>query len=827
MLYEIPLGVLQYTWRNKAGNKLSKLDIYFVSNNILNVVDELKGTVLARGHSDHSPIMLFKDKVNFGPSYFKIFESWFLRPDFDSFVRSNWDNISRTDNRDCVAKLRNLKARLKTWIHSSRSSEATRLSDVIKNINEIDTVIDAGQTDDNLINNRDVLSAERDDLIKLTSFDAIQKSRIKWDVEGDENSKFFPLAQPVLITDFHPISLVGFFYKIVTKILTNRLLHVIDKLVSPVQSAFISGHQILDGPLMLSEIVDWYKKTNRRMLLFKVDFEKANDSVNWDYLIFMLKSLGFGNTWCDWIMGCLKSAKTSVLVNGSPTSEFEIKRGLRQGDPLSPFLFIIFMEGLHLASHRATQCNLIRGINVGKDNIHLSHFLYADDFIIFSDWDIHELNRILIILEIFYLVSGLRINVSKSHVFVIGVDEDEVNSIAFACGTRAVLKNLESIRARFFLGGSESTKKMAWVKWGKVLAPLDHGGLSIGSLKAFNVALILKWKWRYLTKNDELWVTIIKSIHGSNFDQVATSCSSIWSNIVSSCAKHCSNDNLPTDLFRLQVGNGNSISFWHDKWCGNETLAIRYNRLYHLDVNKNDTVADKLRNDEWRWTWSREVIGSRNDQLVTNLLNDIRDVHLSNRADQWTSPLASDGMFTVNKSRDYMDRKILLSTTTKTCWFKFVPRKVNVFLWRFRLDSLPVRWLISAKGIDIHSIVCPVCNNGVETRDHLFFGCTLALDLWRRLRMWLNCAMPIFSSWDTFIVWIEGVHLSSIQKKRVTASVVTLLWAMWRYRNGVVFNDVFCNRNSLFDLIRLLSFRWIKNRGHLVSNWNSWLAIPL
>ncbi|XP_071687853.1 uncharacterized protein [Rutidosis leptorrhynchoides] len=173
----------------------------------------------------------------------------------------------------------------------------------------------------------------------------------------------------------------------------------------------------------------------------------------------------------------------------------------------------------------------------------------------------------------------------------------------------------------------------------------------------------------------------------------------------------------------------------------------------------------------------------------------------------WTSPLASDGMFTVNKYGDYMDRKILPSTTTKTCWFKFVPRKVNVFLWRFRLDLLPVRWLISAKGIEIHSIVCPVCNIGVETSDHLFFGCTLALDLWRRLRMWLNYAMPTFSSWDTFILWIEGVHLSNIQKKRVTASVVTLLWAMWRYRNGVVFNDVFCNRNSLFDLIRLLSFR--------------------
>nr|GEY26698.1 RNA-directed DNA polymerase, eukaryota, reverse transcriptase zinc-binding domain protein [Tanacetum cinerariifolium] len=108
----------------------------------------------------------------------------------------------------------------------------------------------------------------------------------------------------------------------------NRLAKVVHKLVSPEQSAFISGRQILDGPLMLSEIIDCSK-------------------------------------WRGWIRECLYSARTSILVNGSPTAKFYLKRGLRQGDPLSPFLFILVMEGLHIAIEDAVHQQLISGVNRG------------------------------------------------------------------------------------------------------------------------------------------------------------------------------------------------------------------------------------------------------------------------------------------------------------------------------------------------------------------------------------------------------------------------------------------------------------------------------
>ncbi|GJR36945.1 putative RNA-directed DNA polymerase, eukaryota, reverse transcriptase zinc-binding domain protein [Tanacetum coccineum] len=196
------------------------------------------------------------------------------------------------------------------------------------------------------------------------------------------NSSFITLipkiANPIHIKDFRPISLIDMQYKIIAKILVNRLSKVIDKVVSQEQSAFILGRQILDAPIMLSELMSWYKKKKKNLMLFKVDFEKAFDTVSWKYLDHMLLSLGFGNNWRQWIHVCLHSARASVLINRSPSSEFSLKRGLRQGDPLRPFLFIIIMKGLYIAFKDAVSSGLISGAMIGDYGFKLSHLFYAD-----------------------------------------------------------------------------------------------------------------------------------------------------------------------------------------------------------------------------------------------------------------------------------------------------------------------------------------------------------------------------------------------------------------------------------------------------------------
>ncbi|GKD62059.1 RNA-directed DNA polymerase, eukaryota, reverse transcriptase zinc-binding domain protein, partial [Tanacetum coccineum] len=175
------------------------------------------------------------------------------------------------------------------------------------------------------------------------------------------NSSFFILipkvSNPIFIKDFRPISPIGVHYKIIVKIVANRL----------------------------AKIVEWFQKKKKKLLIFKIDFEKAFDSVSWKYLDFVLLNLVFGSKWCSWIRACLSSSRASVLVNDSHTSEFSIKCGLRQGDPLSPFLFILVIEGLYNALSTAVSLVLIRGVKFSSPELTISYLFYANDAIITTE----------------------------------------------------------------------------------------------------------------------------------------------------------------------------------------------------------------------------------------------------------------------------------------------------------------------------------------------------------------------------------------------------------------------------------------------------------
>ncbi|GKE75178.1 putative RNA-directed DNA polymerase, eukaryota, reverse transcriptase zinc-binding domain protein [Tanacetum coccineum] len=152
------------------------------------------------------------------------------------------------------------------------------------------------------------------------------------------------------------------------------------------------------------------------------------------FITLIPKQCGFGQKWRGWISECLKSARTSILINGSPTLEFSIKRGLRQGDPLSPFLFILIMEGRYIAIKDAIHSDLISGVDVGNPSMHISHFFYADDVVLVTEWNRVQMDNILRVLNVFFLASGLRININKSNVFGIGVSSEEIEDMARLTG---------------------------------------------------------------------------------------------------------------------------------------------------------------------------------------------------------------------------------------------------------------------------------------------------------------------------------------------------------------------------------------------------------
>ncbi|XP_039683022.1 secreted RxLR effector protein 78-like [Medicago truncatula] len=150
--------------------------------------------------------------------------------------------------------------------------------------------------------------------------------------------------------------------------------------VSETQTAFVNNRQILDGILIANEVVDEARKAKKELMLFKVDFEKAYDSVDWGYLVAVMKKMEFPVLWRKWIKECVTTATASILVNGSPTEEFPLQRGLRQGDPLSPFLFLLAAEGMNVLMSSVVGNNLFTGYTVGSSNpTVVSHLQFADD----------------------------------------------------------------------------------------------------------------------------------------------------------------------------------------------------------------------------------------------------------------------------------------------------------------------------------------------------------------------------------------------------------------------------------------------------------------
>lgn len=149
------------------------------------------------------------------------------------------------------------------------------------------------------------------------------------------NASFLTLVpkvkNPLSLSEFRPISLIGSVYRIIAKILAARLQKALPSIISQCQSGFLQGRNITDSILSASERISEMQKRGRSCAVIKVDFKKAFDRVRWSFLLSMMKGFAFSNKWLRWIKGCLSTSTVSFLVNGEPTKELEPERGLRKG----------------------------------------------------------------------------------------------------------------------------------------------------------------------------------------------------------------------------------------------------------------------------------------------------------------------------------------------------------------------------------------------------------------------------------------------------------------------------------------------------------------
>jgi len=232
------------------------------------------------------------------------------------------------------------------------------------------------------------------------------------------------------VKDYRPISMVGSVYKIIAKVLSRRLRAVLPKLIGETQTAFVGGRQILDGALIANEAVNWLKKKKKQGTLLKLDFEKAYDTISWESLDMVLTEMGFGIKWRKWIASCITTSRISIIFNGCPCKPFRMGRGLRQGDPLSPFLFVLVTEVLNRVMIRAAEVGLFKGLQIGSHRETLTHLQFADDTLLFCEANEIYLQNLKKVLLSFQAFSGLAVNYSKSGLLVFGKGDQWANMVA-------------------------------------------------------------------------------------------------------------------------------------------------------------------------------------------------------------------------------------------------------------------------------------------------------------------------------------------------------------------------------------------------------------
>ncbi|CAL1402069.1 unnamed protein product [Linum trigynum] len=213
-----------------------------------------------------------------------------------------------------------------------------------------------------------------------------------------------------------PISLCQFVYKVITKILAERLSCLLPHIISLGQNAFIRERQIVENILLGHELMHYLKikrQGKKGYMALKVDMEKAYDRVEWPFLLALLNKMGFNSVWQGWIHECLRSSSFSVLVNGTPSRYFMPTRGLRQGDPLSPLLFVLCTEGFAALLNKAISDNRLAGVKVAPRATRISHLFFADDSYMFLRRNLQECENLIEVLNEYEELSGQRINLAK------------------------------------------------------------------------------------------------------------------------------------------------------------------------------------------------------------------------------------------------------------------------------------------------------------------------------------------------------------------------------------------------------------------------------
>jgi hypothetical protein len=691
-----------------------------------------------------------------------------------------------------------------------------------------------------------------------------------------------PKKQDAVDVDaFRPICLQNCALKIITKALTTRLQLEIPNLIDIHQTGFVKGRSISDTFVYALELVQTCHKRRKPAIVLKLDFAKAFDTVNWVGLNSVLQARGFDHKWIGWINSLLSSSKSAVLVNGYPGPWISCKRGLRQGDPLSPYLFILVAETLQRMITNAVEVRHPTDLNLP-----CAVLQYADDTLIVFKAETTAAIRLKEILDQFAAMSGLHINFAKSTLVPIHADIQLVEQCVHILGCSkgnfpqqylGLPLSTHKLPASAFSIYIHKTDKFLASWQADLLNPMGRTVLVNSVLDSILVYLMSslqlpasalhamdKKRRAFLWSGDKsgtsspagclvAWTKVcnprdlgglgVRDLGIQNIclllkllHRLHCPLSSAWAQWVQRRASVLTlNGDLHGDhwgtlraiiplyqaITSVMLGDGKCTSFWNDVWFQDEPLADRFPALLSHCNLKQASVWEIKTTGLLPTLVPR--LSSTAEQELQLALPIIDQINLSAEQDKRSSPF-----FRPDNSLDSGALYKMIkargqedSPKAKFVWKSLAPPRVQLFLWLLTQRKIQCRLVLLRKGI-VGSAICEICNAADESPEHIIHGCCLGRGVWTSLNLLSMISVDMND--------LHSVQAHSPQPLPELPSFVALIcWQIWKARNARVFrNEMKTVSQVLQECLSVASLwkhRFPARKKPVVDHWCSVLVM--
>ena len=697
------------------------------------------------------------------------------------------------------------------------------------------------------------------------------------------NTSFITLvpkkSSPVNISDFRSISLTNSGLKFITKLLADRLQEKILRCIHINQYGFIKGKSIHDCLAWSFEYLHQCKASKNKVVILKLDFEKAFDSIEHEAIFLMLQKLGFPKLFISWVKSILQSGTSAVLMNGVPGRNFKCRRGVRQGDPLSPLLFVLGAELLQFVINDLLQRGMIH-LPISMPGTDFPVVQYADDTILVVQADSQQLSVLKQALQDFSVSTGLSINFHKSCMLPINISEEEVNVLAqeFGClvgtfpftylglpmgTTRPNMVDLMPLVDRIERKLTASSSFLAYGGRLQLISSclssmpvyfLCSLKLPAGIIKSID-RILRQCLWRKnenqpRTQSLAAWDLVckpkssgglgikdlskqndgllIKNLHKFFNKQDLPWVQLCWSyyregvpQVANLCGSFWWRDIMKlvhkySEICTVQVHDGDSALFWSDVWFG-QPLKLKYPRLFSFAMDANLSVRDVL-NASDRSQLFHLPLSQQAYEEFGFLQADLAAVSLQPGVPDVWKTIWKDGVYTANRFYKHCFKDVVTTPIYAYIWKSKVILKLKVFAWLLVTDRLNTKDMLRRRHWNVtDDLFCVLCpTHMTENWQHLFFECNFSIRVWNYLQInWLPG--------NTF----EQVFLSARKEfhKPFFAEVVILaLWHIWKQRNDDIFRKIKPSfRSWKRGFVQDATMHWHRFGSKVAPQWSIWI----